>query len=186
MNLRLLAVTTLVSLSLYLPASSAWAQDPGPEATSSPLPRQGRPVKQRPKYDPSKVKTVSGQVALVSASARGPVRLRLGTERSAMTILLCPQQFLATHRFQIALGDTLEVTGFVTQVRGRDTMLAGQLKKGSQVLQLRGADGSPLWGGQGQGRRPRKGRPTGQPTGQPAGPSPGNPTLPGGTPDPVR
>jgi hypothetical protein len=49
-----------------------------------------------------------------------------------------------------APGDKVEVTGSRVTYEGQPTIIAGEVKKGAQVLKLRDAAGVPVWAGQGR------------------------------------
>jgi len=49
-----------------------------------------------------------------------------------------------------APGDKVEVTGSRITYEGQPTIIAGEVKKGEQVLKLRDAAGVPAWAGQGR------------------------------------
>jgi hypothetical protein len=42
-------------------------------------------------------------------------------------------------------GDQISITGSETKIRSRTVILASELKKGSQTLELRDKSGKPLW-----------------------------------------
>jgi hypothetical protein len=74
------------------------------------------------------------------------VRFTLQTTRGPIPVRLGPAAFVDRQPVQVAVGDVVQVTGTIVS-RGRRTILfAAQVKKGSQVLQLRNEQGQPLGG----------------------------------------
>jgi len=107
-------------------------------------------------YDPSKAETVSGDVAAVKefSSRNGlwqGVGLELKTGSGSLFVHLGPKAFLSRQAVQIAVGDHVEVTGVKSYRRGREVFMAGEVKKGGEVMRLRDEKGVPLWAGTGPG-----------------------------------
>jgi hypothetical protein len=112
-----------------------------PPATGSPKP-QGKKI-----YDPAKVVVVSGRVTEVKRhvsqelNERFVVLLVQNPER-VFRVLLGPADYVDQQSVKIVAGDQVEVKGFRVTTR---RILPIQLRKGNQVMRLRGADGHPLW-----------------------------------------
>ncbi len=144
----------MIMLLIVLAATVAWAQqEPG----------QSRGMRDQQMYDPSKTETITGQVIEVKefTGRNGITRgmgLVLKSGDKTIAVHLGPQSYIQGQSVKIAAGDTLEVTGFKTVRRGQEAMLAGQVKKGDEVLKLRDETGRPLWSGQGMrgGKRVQK------------------------------
>ncbi len=141
-----LAVVLIVAF-----AAAAWGQQgtgPGPE---------GRGMKGRgPMYDPAKTETVTGQVTEVREfSSRNGMRegigLTLQSGDKQIHVHLGPKFYLDQQPVKIAKGDTVEITG-VWSPRRQDVFVAGQVKKGNEVLKLHDETGRPMWAGQGRGQ----------------------------------
>jgi hypothetical protein len=99
--------------------------------------------------NPSMV-VMDGTVTAVNRSApqtpdqQVQVRLTLQTPRGPLPVLLGPAALVDQQPVQIVVGDVVEVTGSLVS-RGRKTMIiAAQVRKGNQVLQLRNEQGQPL------------------------------------------
>jgi hypothetical protein len=107
-------------------------------------------------YDPAKVETVSGQVTEVKEfgsmnGMRQGVGLTVRTGEKDVVVHLGPKFFLDEQAVKIAKGDTIEITGVKAFRRGQDVFMAGEVKKGGEVLKLRDEAGVPLWAGKGPG-----------------------------------
>jgi hypothetical protein len=107
-------------------------------------------------YDRGTVETISGTV--IEVERLGPqrverlsqVHLLLKTNGERVIVQLGPESWLAQHNFNLAPGDSVTIKGSRIN-RLRETFLvAGEVKKGNQVLSLRDENGRPLWG---RGRR---------------------------------
>ncbi len=125
-------------------------------------------------FNPSTVKTITGTVESVGsfkpegapAGATGGLRLRVKTsDGQTMTIYAGPVAFAEQKNFFVMPGDQITITGSETKIRGRSVLLASELKKGDQTLQLRDKSGKPLWSmGAMGGARPSAGTPSSRST----------------------
>ena len=103
-------------------------------------------------YDPAKAETVSGEV--VSVEQVTPVRrmgmgiaITLKTGQGNLAVHLGPQWFIERQDIKIVPGDKVEIKG-VKAVRGdQNIFIAGEVKKGSEILKLRDDAGIPVWAG---------------------------------------
>jgi hypothetical protein len=59
--------------------------------------------------------------------------------------MMGPASFVDQQPVQIAAGDVVEVTGWLVTRGRKSRLIAGQVKKGNQVLRLRNEQGQPLW-----------------------------------------
>lgn len=103
-------------------------------------------------YDPAKVETVTGQVVSLeqAASPRGRgmgVGFKLNTGSETILVHLGPQWFIDEQGLKIAAGDTVEIKGVKAERWGEKIFVAGELKKGAEVLKLRDENGVPAWAG---------------------------------------
>jgi hypothetical protein len=105
-------------------------------------------------YDPSTVVTTSGVVVSMDTATgpgmQGGVHLTLRTADETLSVHLGPAWFVSTQKTRIVSGDTVQVTGSRVTVQGTAAMVAAEVKKGNEVLILRGQDGVPLWAGRGR------------------------------------
>jgi len=125
----------------------------------APPPVSGNPMAQGKGYNPSTVVTVSGTVAALSRTTpkrpgqQPNVRLTLQTPQGPINIQLGPAAFVEQQPVRLAVGDLVEVTGSQVNTGRRTRIIAAQINKGGQVLQLRDGAGRPLWRGLGPGRQ---------------------------------
>lgn len=103
-------------------------------------------------YDPKSLQTVSGQVVKVDKITpfRGMsygVYLILKTEKGDIPVHLGPGWYIENQDMKLEPRDTLEIKGSMTTFDGKPTLIAAEIKKGSDVLKLRDEDGFPFWAG---------------------------------------
>uniref|UniRef100_C6DY84 Nucleic acid binding OB-fold tRNA/helicase-type n=1 Tax=Geobacter sp. (strain M21) TaxID=443144 RepID=C6DY84_GEOSM len=103
-------------------------------------------------YDPAKVETVAGEVVSVEevSKGRGPrkgIHLKLKTQQGTIPVHLGPSWYLERQDSRIAMGDRVEVKGARVSFDGKPAIIAAEVKKGDEVLQLRDAAGVPVWAG---------------------------------------
>ena len=104
-------------------------------------------------YDPAKAETVQGEVTAVEkiggGGRMGPgIGLKLKTASGELTVHLGPQWYIEQQgEIPIKGGDTVEVKGVKESRGGQEFFLAGEVKKGGNVLKLRDESGVPLWAG---------------------------------------
>ncbi len=103
-------------------------------------------------YDPTKAETLSGKVVSVEefSAPRGrgtAVVLKVTSGSETVAVHIGPKWFLAKQEMKFATGDTVEIKGVKTFRRGQDIFIAGEVKKGGEILKLRDDQGIPLWAG---------------------------------------
>ena len=141
-------------LALVLAATAAWAQPGmGPGGGQGRGWGAGDPYSRM--YNPKTVETLSGEVVSLDQFTPGRrmsygVHFTLKTEKETVPVHLGPSWYLEKQAVTIAAGDKVEVTGSRIMYQGKPTIIAGEVKKGGQVLKLRDAAGIPAWAGQGQ------------------------------------
>jgi sporulation protein YlmC with PRC-barrel domain len=105
-------------------------------------------------YNTNAVKTITGTVESVGsfkpeaapAGAAGGLRLRVKTtDGNLVTVYAGPTSYAEQKDFFIMPGDQISITGSEAKIRSRTVILASELKKGSQTLELRDQSGKPLW-----------------------------------------
>lgn len=103
-------------------------------------------------YDPSRVETLSGEV--VSVEQITPMKrmgagigLKLNTGKETLIVHLGPTWYIERQDMKIAAGDKVEIKGVKAARMGQDIFIAGEVKKGDDVLKLRDENGIPLWAG---------------------------------------
>ena len=141
----------MISILSLIYAGLAWAQQ------TPPGPGRGEGMRGSRRalvYNPQTVGTISGEVTSVNqmpGMAAG-VHLLLKTDKETVTVVLGPSAYLDQQGMKIAAGDKVEVTGSRVASRQGALIVAGELRKGDQVLKLRDAQGVPLWPPQGPRR----------------------------------
>jgi DNA/RNA endonuclease YhcR with UshA esterase domain len=126
---KLFAVAAVLAVSV-----AALAQGPGP---------------QRRRYDPKTEVTVKGTVQDVQQytgrRGRTGVHLILKTDSSTLDVHVGPSAYISQQHFSFAKGDSIEVVGSKTTVRGTEALLAREITKDGKTLVLRDAQGIPQW-----------------------------------------
>jgi hypothetical protein len=103
-------------------------------------------------YNPQAVVTLAGKVTAVNRraprKAGRPERviMVLQTDQGAVKVHLGPANYFDQQALKLAPGDQVEVKGIKVNRPKAATFIAGQVRKGGQVMQLRDeATGRPLW-----------------------------------------
>jgi hypothetical protein len=100
-------------------------------------------------YNPANETTLKGTVEEVKtvAGRRGwnGAHLTLKTGGKVIDVHLGPSSFLKEKGFSFSKGDQIEVTGSKTEFGGSEAIIAREVKKGSETLVLRDAQGIPQW-----------------------------------------
>ncbi len=101
-------------------------------------------------YNPQTVETIRGQVVRVETATpmrgmgRG-VHLVVRTDSGTIPVHLGPSWFIENQETQIEPDDQVEITGSQITINGRPALIASQVRKDGQVLQLRDPSGRPVW-----------------------------------------
>ncbi|MDE2347892.1 MAG: DNA-binding protein [Gammaproteobacteria bacterium] len=101
-------------------------------------------------YNQQTVETVSGQVLSIDkvAPRRGRlygIHLMLKTADGEISVHLGPSWFIDRQTMKIAANDVVDVTGSRITYEGKPAIIAAQVKKGGETLELRDSRGFPLW-----------------------------------------
>jgi sporulation protein YlmC with PRC-barrel domain len=102
-------------------------------------------------FNSNEVKTLHGTIESVGVftpdgTPVSGVRLRIRTDDGQLvTVHTGPRSYLERNNIAFYHGDEITVTGAPAKVGWRDVILASQIKKGDQTLDLRSKDGKPLW-----------------------------------------
>jgi hypothetical protein len=103
-------------------------------------------------YDPKTVQTLDGEVLAVeyhtprNAGGRG-VHVVLKTEKETIPVHLGPEWYIEKQDAQIEKGDRVKVTGSRVTYEDKPAIIAREVEKGDEVLQLRDEQGFPKWSG---------------------------------------
>ncbi len=144
---RILGLVLVLSLVLSV---TTWAQS---QDTS------GRGGRGRGRfYDLSAVTTVSGAVVSVETTSGrqgGPgfIRLSLALSKETVNVMVGPANYLEEQKMTIKAKDSIKVKGAKMERNGNVMIAAGEITIGKKTYTLRDENGTPKWGGQGQGRR---------------------------------
>lgn len=104
-------------------------------------------------YNPKTVETLSGEVISIdqTTSMKGMssagVHLELKTGQETISVHLGPAWFIENQDTKISPKDQIEVKGSRITFEGKPAIIAAQVKKGNEVLNLRDDNGFPLWSG---------------------------------------
>ncbi len=106
----------------------------------------------QPKYDPSQEEILSGEVTAVKDIETGNGKaagagLELQTGGQSLIVYLDPHVYVDLQNVKIDPGDNVEIKGVKTLIDRQVIFIAGEVRKGSDVLKLRDDNGTPLWAG---------------------------------------
>jgi hypothetical protein len=112
-------------------------------------------TKGSPQYDPKTEVTVNGTVEEVKeypsrSGWRTGQHVTLKTDTGSLDVHLGPTDYWKKNGFELAKGDSIEVTGSKIKVDDAEVVLAREVKKGEKTVTLRNAQGVPAWS---RGRR---------------------------------
>jgi len=102
-------------------------------------------------FDPQNVITFSGTIESVSTFKPAPnasagLRLRIRADDGRMMLVNAgPSGFATQKGLKFDAGSRITVTGSRAQIAGQNVILASQLKKDDQTVQLRTRQGRPVW-----------------------------------------
>lgn len=115
------------------------------------VPAQGRGSGGRgPNYNVATEATVTGTVQDLKPGPQQGVHAMLKTADATLELALGPSWYQTEKKYEIAKGDQLTVIGAKTTVEGRDVLLVREIKKGSETMTFRDANGFPQWAGRGR------------------------------------
>ena len=113
----------------------------------------GRNAQYQRVFNPATIETLTGEVVDIAyftppmTQGRG-VHLTLKTEHETVSVHLGPAWFVENQDLQIEENDTVSIHGSrVTTVDGAIAIIATEVRKGEEILQLRDANGYPRWSG---------------------------------------
>jgi hypothetical protein len=147
-SLSIFIVATVAVLALATASSAA----PGPGRGKGG--GWGRNSEYNRLYDPKTVQTREGEVVAIAyhtprnAAGRG-VHLVLKTdgEKETIPVHLGPEWFIENQETQIEVGDKVKATGSLVTFEDKPALIAREVEKGEEVLQLRDQNGFPRWAG---------------------------------------
>jgi hypothetical protein len=151
-KLSLLAGILGVLAFLMVPPSGAQQQAPQPPPAAPTAPAIPAAPKATKLYNPQAVVTLAGKVVAVNRHAPKKagkperVTMVLQTDQGAVKVQLGPAAYFDQQALKLAPGDQVEVKGMRVNRPKASIFIAGEVRKGDQVLKLRDdATGRPLW-----------------------------------------
>ena len=132
-------ISALLVLGMVLTINQAFAQGMGARLQAS-----------ERKYDPSTQTKVSGTIKAVEkqmneSNGYAGIHLLIQTTSEELPVHLGPEWYLSQQSISFQAGDKVEVEGSRVIVDRKPALIARQVKKGMQTLELRNKDGIPLW-----------------------------------------
>lgn len=118
-------------------------------------------------YDPSTVETIKGEVVSVDSvkmsesmmkmmgTGKGMgmtgtpygIHISVKTDKETIPVHLGPAWFVSKQETKILVNDKIEVHGSRIMYEEKPGLCAAEVKKGTNVLNFRNEDGTPLWSG---------------------------------------
>jgi hypothetical protein len=145
---KLSLMAGILGVLAFLMAPPSWAQQQVPPAAPA-IPAAPKASKL---YNPQAAETLAGKVAAVNRHAAKKagrperVTMVLQTDQGAVKVHLGPADYLDQQAMKPAVGDQVEVKGVKVSRLKAPTFIAGEVRKGDQVLKLRDdVTGRPLW-----------------------------------------
>ncbi len=121
---------------------------------------RGKAAMNMPTYDPKSIATVSGVLTAIDTVASmgmgvGPgVHLTMRAGKQTWPVHVGPVPFLVKQTLRLKVGDSVTVKGSKVIVSTVPTLVAAQITRGKESLDLRDAAGLPLWRGTMMPKRP--------------------------------
>ena len=103
-------------------------------------------------YNLKTVETISGEVVSVDIitpmkGMSNGVHLLLKTDKETISVHLGPSWYIENQDIRINQKDKIEVKGSRITFDGKPAIIAAEIRKGNEILQLRDENGYPLWSG---------------------------------------
>ena len=103
-------------------------------------------------YNPALADNLTGEVVKVEkvTPIKGMtygVQILLKTEKETIPVHLGPGWYVERLDIKIGKGDKIEVKGARANFQDNQVIIAGEIKKGENVLVMRDANGTPVWAG---------------------------------------
>jgi hypothetical protein len=103
-------------------------------------------------YNPKTVESISGEVVGVDTitplkGMSSGVHLMVRTDQETISVHLGPAWYVQRQDIKIVPGDKVEITGSRIPYQGKPAIIAGEVKKGDEILKLRDINGLPVWSG---------------------------------------
>ena len=103
-------------------------------------------------YDPNTVETLVGEVITVGRITPNrrmsyAVYIIVKTEKETVSVHLGPGWFIDNQDIKMKLQDRVEVKGSRIFFRGKQAIIAAEVKRGNETLKLRNESGFSVWSG---------------------------------------
>ena len=103
-------------------------------------------------YDSKTVETINGEVISVDTftpmkGMSSGVHLMVKTDKGTLSVHLGPAWYIENQDVTIELKNKVEIKGSRITYDGKPAVIAAEIKKGDEILQLRDDKGYPLWSG---------------------------------------
>lgn len=103
-------------------------------------------------YDPKTVETIVGEVIRVEKiipikGMSNGVHLIVKTNKEIVSVHLGPAWYIDNQDINIDPKDKIEVKGSRITFEGKPAIIASEVKKGNEILELRNENGIPFWSG---------------------------------------
>lgn len=140
-------ITLVLALAVPIVAAAHGGGERWPGGRSGGGPGGGRGAAARA-FDPATVATVQGDIVEIERIERGRgagVHLTLAAGSETLSVHLGPDFYVDAQPLTLVKGDRIEVKGSRVTMGGGPVVIAQEVRRGSDVLKLRDADGVPLW-----------------------------------------
>lgn len=103
-------------------------------------------------FNPKTIVEMKGEIVAVEqiAPMRGMgygIHLMVNTGNETISVNLGPSWYIDKQKIQFKKGDKVEVEGSKVALNGQNVVIAREIRKGGQVLNLRDKNGIPQWSG---------------------------------------
>ncbi|PZU95648.1 MAG: hypothetical protein DCF32_22370 [Leptolyngbya sp.] len=97
-------------------------------------------------FDPTTLETLQGTATAVNRyGGHQGTFVTLQTAQETLEVHLGPAWYLQNQGFELADNSPMAVTGWRSNWHGQSMLMASEVKQGDRTLQLRDANGYPLW-----------------------------------------
>ncbi len=150
--MRKIAVSLVITAMAVLFAAVSSNAQPGPGMMWRGSGGWGPGAQYNRMYDPKTVETISGEVIRIdqftpAKGMFGGIHMNVKTDKETISVHLGPSWYLQNQDVKIEPKDKVEVKGARISFGGKPAIIATEVKKGEEVLQLRDDTGFPVWSG---------------------------------------
>ncbi len=105
-------------------------------------------------YDPQTVTTITGKIIEVKSEKINYypiIVLTIETREGPLKVHTAPEWYLNEKRWRFRVGDTITVVGSKITYNNQPILIARDVLKGEEKIELRDKYGTPKWAGRGRG-----------------------------------